>query len=159
MRVQVLLLENLRNCSPRLCALVIQEETPSPLPVGCLTDVLPQLTRQYRIMVASVYRLILFLSSAGGAALPGCPLRLSVSYQACTDTPLPEVYPPGDHGSYFSGPMDAQHICEDDMVKEEGPLGVPCTPEYPPPSHSQDGREPAPYRTRDCGIPASQLHS
>ena len=157
MRVQVLLLENLRNCSPRLCALVIQEETPSPLPVGCLTDVLPQLTRQYRIMVASVYRLILFLSSAGGAALPGCPLRLSVSYQACTDTPLPEVYPPGDHGSYFSGPMDAQHICENSVGEEKGYLRGPTSVENPLPFCSQDFREAAPHCYCGSGITASLL--
>ena len=32
-------------------------------------------------MVASGYRLIILLSSTGGSALPGTPLRLSVSYQ------------------------------------------------------------------------------
>ena len=158
MRVKVILLENLSKRSPGLRALVIQEETPSPLPVGCLADVLPQLIRQYCVMVALVYCLIFLLFSAGRSELPGCTLRLSVFYQACTDTPLPEVYPPGDPGLYIFDPTNAQHICEDNMVKDEGPLGVPCPPEYPPPFYSQYGHEPAPYCTRGCGVPASQLH-
>ena len=76
--------------------MVTREETPAPLPVGCLTDGLPQITRQYHIMVALGYRIILLLSSDGVSALPGCPFHLSVSYQAFMETPFPEFYPPGD---------------------------------------------------------------
>ena len=79
-------------------------------------------------MVASAYRLILLLSSAGGSALLGCPLCLSISYQACVDTLLTEVHPLGDHGSYLSGLTDAQHICGDDMSKDKGTLEVPGPP-------------------------------
>ena len=154
----MLLLENFFNHSPGLCILVIWEETPSPLPVGCLTDVLPQLTRQYCVMVALVYRLIFLLFSAVSYVLPGCTLRLSVFYQACAETPLPEVHLPGDPGSYLSGPTDTKHICEDDMVKDEGPIVVPCPPEYPPPFHSQDGSEPETYCTRESGVLDSRLH-
>ena len=39
-RVRVLLPENLCNRSPGIHALVIREDTPSPLLVGCLTDCL-----------------------------------------------------------------------------------------------------------------------
>ena len=49
------------------------------------------------------------------------------------DTPLLEVYPPGDLGSDLSGPTDIECFREDNMGKDEGSLGVPGTPEYPPP--------------------------
>ena len=120
MRVQVLLPENLRNWSPGLCALVIWEETTSPLPVGCLTDGLPQLTRKYRVMVSSGYRLILLLFSAGGPALPFSSFRLSVSYQACMETPIPEVHSPGDTCPDIPRPADAERLCEDDVGKTRG---------------------------------------
>ena len=42
--IWVLLPEDICNRSPGFCALVIQEETPSPLPVGCLSDSLPELS-------------------------------------------------------------------------------------------------------------------
>ena len=42
--VQVLLPDDLCNRSPGFGALVIQEETPSPFPVGCPTDGLPELS-------------------------------------------------------------------------------------------------------------------
>ena len=67
------------NRLPGLCALVIQEETPSLLPVGFLKDILPQLTRKHHVVIASGYRLIFLLSSAGGSALPGSTFRLEVS--------------------------------------------------------------------------------
>ena len=95
-RLRVLLPENLSNRSPGLGALVVREEIPSSLPVGCPTYSLLHITRQYCVMVASGYPLILLLSSSGGSAFPGCPLRTIVSYQACVDTPLPEVHLPGD---------------------------------------------------------------
>ena len=53
----MILPENHSNRLHGLCALVIQEEAPSPLTVVCLADSLPQLTRQYRVMVASGYHL------------------------------------------------------------------------------------------------------
>ena len=77
-----------------------------PLLVGCPTDGLPQLTRQYRVLVPSGYCIIRLLSSAGGSALHGRPFRLNVSYQACMETPLPEVYPPVDPIPDISGPAD-----------------------------------------------------
>ena len=38
-------------------------------------------------MITPGYRLILLLSATGGPALPDGPFRLSVSYQACMETP------------------------------------------------------------------------
>ena len=92
----MILLENLCNGSPSFSAFVIQEDTSSPLPVGCLTYGLTNLTGQYRVMITPGYRLILLLSSTGGPALPRCPFRLGVSYQAYMETSLLEVHPPGD---------------------------------------------------------------
>ena len=63
MHVWVLLPEDLCNRSPGFCALVVREETPSPLPVGCLTDSLPELTRQHFLLKAPGYRLILLISA------------------------------------------------------------------------------------------------
>ena len=120
----MLFLENLCNQFPGLCALLILEETPSTLPLNCLTDGLTQFTRQYCVMVALGYCLILLLSSADGPALPGRPIRLSVSYQAFIDTPLLEVHLPGDPGLDLSGPTDAQSLREDNVGKAEGPLVV-----------------------------------
>ena len=154
-RVWVLLPENLNNRLPGLCALFIREEAPSPLPVGCLTDSLTQLTRKYRVMVSSGYHLILLISSAGGPDLPGIPFYLRVSYQACMDTPLTEVHPPGDPCPDIPGHADTQHICEENVGKDEGPLVNPGPPEYPPPFCSQYGREAAPYCARGRGVPAS----
>ena len=109
-------------------------------------------------MVASGNRLILLLSSAGGSFLPGCPFRLSVSYHADVETPLPEVQPPGDPFLDLPVPADAQHLFEEDVGKEEGPIGVPGPPEYLPPFHSQYGRKAAPYCTRVPSLPDSRLH-
>ena len=61
MHVQVLLPEDLCNQSPGFCALVIREETPSPLPVGFPTDGLSNLTQQNCVVVASCYGLVLLL--------------------------------------------------------------------------------------------------
>ena len=82
MHVGMLLPEDLYNRSPGISALVIREETPSPLPVGCLTDGLPELTRQHCVLVSPGYRLILLLLATGGPALSGGPFHLSVTYQA-----------------------------------------------------------------------------
>ena len=94
MHVRVILLENFSSCSPGLCALVFREETPSPLPFGCLMDGLPQLTRKYYVMVALGLHTILLFSSSGSPALHVIPFHLSVSYQACMETPLPEFHMP-----------------------------------------------------------------
>ena len=153
----MLLLYNPSNRLPGLRVLVIQEEVPSLLLDGCPMDSLLRITRQYHAMLALGYRLILLLSSAGGSALPGTPFRLSVSYQASVDTPLPKVHPPGDPGSDLPGPADAQRLCEGDVDKEEGPLRVPGPPKYPPLFGSQYGHEAAPYCAIGCGVPSSRL--
>ena len=89
----MLLLEDLCNRSPSFGALIIREETPSLLPVGFLEEGLTQLTQQHCGMVSQGFYLILLLLATGGAALSCCPFRLGVSYQACVETPLPEVHP------------------------------------------------------------------
>ena len=153
-RVRLILLENFRNRSPGLRALVIWEETPYLFPAGCPMDSLIQLTRHYRFVVALVYHLILLLSSTGGSALPGCPLCISISCQACVDTTLPWVHPPGDLGLDISGPMDTQRLCGDNVGKDEGTIRVLGPPEYLPSLRSQYGRELAPYCTIGRGVPA-----
>ena len=85
----MILPENLCNRLPGFRALVIWEETTSPLPVGFPTDGLPQLTRKYRVVIALGYHLTLLQSSAGGPTLPESFFCLGVSYQAYVDTPLP----------------------------------------------------------------------
>ena len=121
------------------------EDTTSPFPVSFPTDGLNQFTRQYPVMVASGYGLVLLLSSSGDPFLPGSPLRLGVPYQACVETPLSEVHLPGYLCPDLPGPTDTQRLCEDDMGKDEGPLVVPCPPKYPLPFRSQYGHEAAPY--------------
>ena len=96
MHVRVLLSEDLCNRSPGSCALVIQEEAPYPLPEGGPTDGLPRLTRQYSVVIASCHVLVLLLSSTDGPALPGGPLCLVITHQACLENHLPEVHPSGD---------------------------------------------------------------
>ena len=113
--VRVFLPENLCNRSTGLCALVIWEETPYPLPVGCPTDCLHYLTRQYRVMVALGYHLTPLISSDGGPALTGSPFCLCVSYQACVENPIPEVHLPGDPCLDLPGPADTQSLREDDV--------------------------------------------
>ena len=54
----MLLPEDLCNWLPGFSALVIREETPYLLPVGCPTDILTELNRQHCVMVAPGYRLI-----------------------------------------------------------------------------------------------------
>ena len=63
------------------------------------------------------------------------------------NTPLLEVYPPGDMHPDLLGPADTHRLYEDDMGKDGGPLGVPGPPEYPPSFRSQYGREVAPHCT------------
>ena len=87
--VCMILPENLCNWSYSLCALLILEETPYPLPVDFLTDGLTHLTRQYLIMVDLDYPFILILSYTSDPSLSGSPFRLDVPYQACMVTPLP----------------------------------------------------------------------
>ena len=84
----MLLLQDLCNRSPSICALVIWEETPSPLPVGFTKDSLLKFTRQHRVMVAPGYHLFLLLPYAGGPALPSGPFYLSISHQACVKSLL-----------------------------------------------------------------------
>ena len=142
--VQVLLREDLCNRLLGSGALIVLEETPSPLPVGCLTDGLPELPREHCFVVALGYRLLLLLSAAGGSDLPGGPFRLGITHQARMETPLPEVHAPGDPGPDLLGPADAQRLCEDDMVEYKGFLGVTAPFNYPLPFHSQYGCEAAP---------------
>ena len=80
-------------------------------------------------MVALGYRLIFILSSADGPVLPGRPLRLRVSYQACMETPLPEAHPPGYTHPDLPGPAYTQRIREDDVGKDEEALGFSGLPE------------------------------
>ena len=157
MRVRVCLPENLCNQSPGLGALVIREETPSTLPVGCPTEGLSDITRQYLAMLLLGYHLILLLSSVCGTSLPVSPLCLSFSYQACMETPLPEFHLPGDPLQDLLGPKETQCLCEDDVGKDEGPLGVPGPPDYPLPFRSQYYCEAAPYCSRGRGVPARRL--
>ena len=75
--------------------------------------------------------LILFLSSTGIPALPGGPFRLGIPFQACMDTPLLVVHPPGDPRLDLLGPMDTLNLRKNDVGKHEGPLGVPTPAENP----------------------------
>ena len=108
--IRMLISEDFWNRSPSFCALFIREETPSPLPVGGLTDGLPKIIRQNCVVVAPGYRLILLLPATGGPALPGRPSRLGVSYQSHVETPLPEVHPLCYSGPDLSGPTDARSL-------------------------------------------------
>ena len=159
MRVQGILSENLCNRSPGIRALVIRKETPSTLPVGCPEDSLPELIRQYRVVITPCNDLVLLLSSTSGPALPGSPFRLCVPYQARMDTPLPEVHPPGYLRPDLLSPADTQRLCEDDVGEDKGLLRFPTPAEYPPPFRSQYGREAAPYCARGRGIPLRLMPS
>ena len=146
----MLLPENLSYRSTGLGALVIREETTYLLPVGCPTDSLHELTRQNYAMIALRYRLILLLSSPGGFDLPTSPAWRNLYQRSIR---------PGDPRPDLHGPADTQNLCEDNMGKYEGPLGVPGPPEYPPSLLIQYGREPEPYFNKGNGVPDSQLHS
>ena len=92
--VRVLLPKDLCNRSLGFSALVVREETPSPLPVGCSIDILPELTREHCLVEAPGYHLILLLSVRRGSSLLGGPFRIGVLYQARVETPLSEIHPP-----------------------------------------------------------------
>ena len=141
----MLLSGNLSNRYHGNFSLVIREETAYPIPVDLPTDGLSQFTRKYGVMIASGYRLIFLLSSAGGYDLTDIPFCLSVSHQAFMETPIPDVHPPVDLCPDLPCPTDTHNICKDDVGKDKGLLGVPGPPEYPLTFRSQYGREPAPY--------------
>ena len=73
------------------------------------------------------------------------------------NTHLTEVHPPTNPCTYFPGSAHAQRLCEKDVGKDEGSLGVPTTAENILTFRSQYGRKTSPYCTRGCGVPASQL--
>ena len=141
----MLIPENLCNRSPGFCALVIREEAPSPLPVGCLMDGLHQLTWKHSFVVAPCNILVLLLSSTGGPSLPGGLFRLSIPHQSRVETPLPEVHPPGDPFLDILFPADTQYLRENDVGKDKGPLGVPTPTKSPPSFCCQYFREAAPH--------------
>ena len=109
--VRVLLPEDIYNRSPGFCALVIWEETPSPLPIGYPTDGLTELSRYHCLMESPSHSVFLLLAVEGGPALSGSPFHLGVPHQARVLTPLPEVHPPGYPCPDLMGPADAQCLC------------------------------------------------
>ena len=121
----MLIPEDLCNRSPSFSALMIREETLSPLPVGFPTVDLAELTQQQWPVIAPCYGVVLLLLARGGAALLRSPFRLGVPDQASMLSPLPEVHAPGDTGPDITGPADAQHLRENDLGKDKGSLGVP----------------------------------
>ena len=157
MRVRVLLSENLCNRSPGFRALVVREKTPYPLPVGCTADSLPEHTIQNCVVVASCHGLILLFCSTGGPALPGSPFCLGNPHQACVETPLPEVHPPGDLRLDLLCPADAQRLRKNDVDKDKGYIRVPTPVENPPPFRCKYYREAAPHCYLGHGVPASRL--
>ena len=88
-------------------------------------------------MITPGYCLVLLLSSAGGTTLPISPLRLSIPYQACVETPVLEVYLLGDPRPDLLGPAYTKCLHEKDVVKDKGSLGVPIPAKKPTPFHSQ----------------------
>ena len=150
----MLLSEDLCNRSSGFCALVIREEIPYPLSIGCPTDGLPEITRKHYVVVAPGYILILLLPATGGPALPGGPFRIGVSYQSPVEAPLPEVPPVHYSVPDLSGLADAQRLCKNNVVKDKGSLGVPTPAKNPLPFRWQDCHEAAPYYSRGRGIPS-----
>ena len=100
------------------------------------------------------YRLILLFLAADSPTLPGGPFCLSIPHQDRLETPLPEVHPPGDPCPVLPGPADTQRLCKNDVIKEEGLIGIPTPSKRPPPLCCQYGREAAPYCARGSGVPA-----
>ena len=96
-------------------------------------------------MIAPFYGLILLLPYTGGSALPGGLLCIGIPHQACVETPLQEVYLPGDPGLDLFCPPYTQRIFKNDMGKDDGPLRVPGPPEYPPPFRCQYCRKAVPH--------------
>ena len=139
---------------PGFCALVVREETPSPLPVGCPADGLSKLTGQYRVMVTLGHNIALLLAAGGGPDLPGGPFRLGAPHQAHVKNPLTEVHTPRNPGPDLLGPAYAQRLCENDVGEDEGYLGVPTPTENPPLFRGQDFHETAPHCYIGRGIPA-----
>ena len=122
----MLLPEDICNRSPGFGALVIQEETPSPLPVGCPTDGLAELNRQHFVLIAPRYGVGFLITAGGGTAPSGSPFCLCVPHQARMLAPLPEVHAPSDPCSDLSGPADAQSDREDNVAEDKGYLRVPA---------------------------------
>ena len=112
MHVLVLLPEDICNRSPGFCAFVIWEETPSPLPVGCLMDGLPELSLEHCLVEAPGHSVVLLLTAEGGPALLGIPFRLGIPHQARVLALLPEVHTPCYPCPDLPGPADAQRLCE-----------------------------------------------
>ena len=73
--VRVLLLEDICNRSPGFCAFVPREETPSPLPVGCLTDGLAELPREHCLVKNPRHGVVLLLAAEGSPDLSGSPFE------------------------------------------------------------------------------------
>ena len=109
----------------RFWCIFLREETPSPLPVGCPPDGLPDLSREHCLVENPGHGVFLLLIAEGGPVLAGGPFRLGVPHQASMLSLLPEVHAPGDPGPYLPGPADAQRFCKNDVGKDEGSLGVP----------------------------------
>ena len=155
--VQVILPENLCNWSPGICALVIQEETPSHLHIGFPADGLAQLTKNHCIVLAKVFLLVLLLTYSVFPDLPGSILCLCVLYQARVDTSLPEVHPHSYPWSNFPGSEFFQRLFENYMSKDEGYLGVTTPVKNTLPSRSQYDHKPAPYWSCRCVVPSGWL--
>ena len=81
-------------------------------------------------MVTTCYGLVILLSTIGGPTLPGSLLRPHIPHQTQLETPITEVYPPSYPCPDLSGPTDAKTIGEDNVIKDEGPLGVPSPSKY-----------------------------
>ena len=120
----VLLPEDLCNRSPGFGALVIREETPSPLQVGCLTDGLAELPQEHCLMETPGHGVFLLRTAEGGPDLAGSSFRLGVPHQTIMLSPLPEVHAPGDPGPDLPGSTDAQRIGKNDVGEDEGSLGI-----------------------------------
>ena len=127
----MLFTENLYNRSLGFSALVIREETPYPILVGCLTACLPQITLQHSVVVDPCNDLILLLAPTDGPALPCSPLRLGTPHQARMYNPLLEVHPPGDPLMDILFPAEAQRLFKNDVDGDKGPLRVPTPTENP----------------------------
>ena len=118
--------ENLCNRSPGFSALVILEETPSPLPVGCPTDGLAKLPQEHSLVKTPHHGIVLLLAAEGGPALTESPFCLGIPHQTLMLAPLPEVHSPRYPCLDLMGPADIQNLCENDVGKDEGYLGVPA---------------------------------
>ena len=122
----------------RFFALIIREETPSPLLVGFLTDGLSELSQEHCLVETLGHGVFLLLTAEGGPALVGSPSRLGEPRQDSMLSPIPEFHAPGDSGPDLTGPEDAQRLCKNDVGEDKGSLGVPTPRDYPPPFRSKD---------------------